>query len=48
MKVTSKAAILYEVKKWMPELCIISPSFLVKDMMNLIDEFKKAQFTFSV
>jgi predicted DNA-binding transcriptional regulator YafY len=46
MKVTSKAAILYEVKKWMPELCIISPPFLVKDMMNLINEFKKAQSTF--
>jgi len=46
--VSSKRAILHEVKKWLPDLLIISPEYLKQDMLSLIDDFRLQQATFSV
>ena len=45
---TSKTAILFEVKKWIPELIIISPEHLANDMLNIIKEYEKNQIISSV
>lgn len=38
IQTTSKTAILFEVKKWIPDLIIISPNYLVKDFILLLNE----------
>jgi predicted DNA-binding transcriptional regulator YafY len=42
IQTTSKTAILFEVKKWIPDLIIISPEHLVKDFVSLLGESARA------
>ncbi len=42
---TSKTAILFEIKKWIPELIVISPEYLANDMLHIIKEYEKNQTT---
>ncbi len=48
VKTTSKTAILFEIKKWIPELLVISPDYLVNDMLNIVKEYEKNQTISSV
>ncbi len=40
---TSKRAILHEIKKWIPELLVLSPQNLAKDMIQIAKEYEKKQ-----
>ena len=42
---TSKRAILHEIKKWTPELLILSPKSLAKEMLEATKEYEKRQIS---
>ncbi len=48
VQTTSKTAILFEIKKWIPELIVISPKYLAKEMLCLVKEYEKNQTISSV
>ncbi len=48
IQATSKKAVLYEVKKWLPDLYILSPYSLQKELISMLRVFCDKQSTFSV
>ena len=48
IQATSKKAVLYEVKKWLPDLYILSPQSLKEEFISMLQTFCDKQITFSV
>ena len=48
IQATSKKAVLHEVKKWLPDLYILSPQSLKKEFVSMLQTFCDKQITFSV
>ncbi len=48
IQTTSKKAVLYEVKKWLPDLYILSPQSLKEELVSMLQTFCDKQITFSV
>jgi len=40
---TSKRAVMHEVKKWIPDLLVVSPQSLAEDMISIVKKFENYQ-----
>ncbi len=47
IQTTSKKAVLYEIKKWLPDLYILSPQSLKEELISILQIFCDKQITFS-
>ncbi len=48
IQATSKKAVLYEAKKWLPDIYILSPQSLKEEFVSMLQTFCDKQITFSV